>query len=94
MKRHATALRVFTHADEAFAAKQVILNMDAGQFDDWSSEGVNLVREAMDAEVAHARGDKPVAAPKPRRKRAAPKAAAVAASVVVPPVTDAPEPQD
>lgn len=65
MKRHARALRAFTHADDSFAKKQVILDMDAGQFADWSAEGVDLVREATAAEVAAARGEKPKAAKKP-----------------------------
>lgn len=56
MKRHAVALRAFTHADEPFANGQVILDMDANQFGDWKL--AELVREATDEEVAAARGDK------------------------------------
>jgi hypothetical protein len=70
MKKHATALRAFSHAADTFAAKQVILNMDGGQFADWSAPGVDLVREATDAEVAAARGDKPADTKKPSRPRA------------------------
>jgi hypothetical protein len=55
MKKHATALRAFSHAGDTFADKQVILNMDPGQFADWSAPGVDLVREATDAEVEAAR---------------------------------------
>jgi len=85
MKRHATALRAFTHADESFAAEQVILNMDPGQFADWSADGVGLVREATAAEVATARGDKPVAAKKRARSRAKVKPAAPVAAPETPP---------
>jgi hypothetical protein len=78
-KRHAVALRAFSHAGESFADKQVILSMDAGQFRDWSAPGVDLVREATDAEVARAKGE-PLPTPKPaparksrpRAKKAAP----------------------
>jgi hypothetical protein len=86
MKKHATALRAFSHADVTIAAKQVILNMDAGQFADWSAPGVDLVREANDAEVATARGDKPAAAKKPRKSRAKvkPPAAEPVADAVAP----------
>ncbi len=69
MKKHATALRAFTHADDAFADRQVILGMDAGQFADW--QGAGLVRESTDAEVAKAKG---VTAPTAERKpKVAPK---------------------
>ena len=90
MKKHATALRAFTHANDSFADKQVILNMDAGQFADWSADGVELVREATPAEVATARGDKPAPAKKPARSRR--KASPPAAPAPTPePAAPAPE---
>lgn len=69
MTKHATALLAFTHADDSFAKGQTILNMDAGQFEDWSAPGVDLVRKATDAEVAKAKGDK-AAAPAVKRPTA------------------------
>ena len=94
MKKHATALRAFSHADETFAASQVILNMEPGQFTDWSADGVGLVREATAAEVAGTRGDKPAPAKKPSRPRSKPKAAPASAPAPAPvPQPDAPAPE-
>lgn len=96
MTKHATALRAFTHAGESFAAKQTILNMDTGQFSDWSAEGVDLVREATDAEVAKARGDKPAAekaTPAPRKPGRKPKAPAASPTPApAPAAASTPEP--
>jgi hypothetical protein len=88
MKKHATALRAFSHADDTFANRQVILGMDPGQFIDWRDAG--LVREATDAEVAREQGTKEPTASKPKAKRT-PKAkpvtkAPVADRVIEPPL--------
>jgi hypothetical protein len=96
-KRHAVALRAFTHADATFTEKQVILSMDAGQFRDWSAPGVDLVREATDAEVARAKGEpakeaakpKPPRKPKPSTAKAAPAAEPVAMPDPAPAAPDA-----
>ncbi len=53
--KNAVALRAFTHADDSFAKDQVILGMKAGHFNDWSADGVALVREATADEVKKAR---------------------------------------
>ncbi|WCT75035.1 hypothetical protein PQ455_07420 [Sphingomonas naphthae] len=85
MKRHAVALRAFTHADDSFQAGQTILNMEPTRFTDWSAPGVDLVREATEAEVAKAKGGKPTTANAPRTmpttKRPAKKAAPAPAPV-------------
>ena len=84
MKKHATALRDFTHADDNIATGDVLLSMDAGRFRDWSAEGVDLVREATEAEVRKAQGERPApakrAATKAARKPKAAKAPAPAAT--------------
>ena len=94
MKRDATALRAITHADKAIAKGDVLLGMDAGQFGDWSLAG--MVREATDAEIARAKGDKAPAAkkPAPRRRRAAkPTPAPVAPSAAKPPSAEPATPE-
>lgn len=88
MKKNAVALRAITHAHESFAQGDVILGMDAGQFSDWSAEGVDMVREATAAEVAKARGEKPAPAKKPARSRA--KAKPKVAEPAPTPAADAP----
>jgi len=92
MKRHATALRAFTHANENFVDRQVILNMEPGQFADWSAPGVDLVREATPAEVAAARGEKAAPAKKATARRRKAKPAATPAPIPTPaPAPAAPE---
>lgn len=54
MKKHAVALRAFTHADDSYADGQVILDLDAGFLTEWGPP-VDLVREATEEEVAAAR---------------------------------------
>jgi hypothetical protein len=94
MKKHATALRAFSHADKSFAKGQTILGMDPRQFADWSAEGVDLVREATDKEVAAARGDKAPAAEKAPTKpvKAGPVPKAPPAPAPAPVAPAAPEP--
>lgn len=53
MKKHAVALRAFTHADDSYAEGAVILDLDAGYLGEWGPVG--LVREATDEEVTAAR---------------------------------------
>jgi hypothetical protein len=81
MKRDATALRAITHADDSFEKNQVLLGMDAGQFNDW--EGAGLVRAATDAEIAKAKGEKTAPAKRknaPRARKTAKPSTPVAAS--------------
>lgn len=52
MTKNAVALRAFTHAGDSFAKDQVILDITLGHLADWSSNGVDLVREATAEEVA------------------------------------------
>lgn len=61
MKKHAVALRAITHADDSYAKDEVILDMDPGQFAEWSADGVEMVREATDAEVKRARDERAAA---------------------------------
>ena len=93
MKKNVVALRDFTHADDSFAKNDVILGMETGHFNDWSADGVDLVREATAAEVARARGEPTAKARKaaPKRKAKAPAAvvSAPAAPVDTAPVPDA-----
>ena len=53
--RDAVALRAFTHADETYTQHQVLLGLDAGHFNDWSADGVDLVRAATPEEVKRAK---------------------------------------
>lgn len=53
MKKHAVALRAFTHADDSYAKDEVILNLDAGYLKEWGPP-VNLVREATEEEAGKA----------------------------------------
>jgi hypothetical protein len=85
MKRDATALRAITHADDSFAKGDVILGMASGQFDDW--EGADMVRAATDAEIAKAKGEKPVPTKRknaPRKRKGAAPAEQTGSKPVVP----------
>lgn len=87
MKKHATALRAITHADESHTKGAVLLGMDGGQFADWRDAG--LVREATEKEVADAKGT-PAAKPKPARKaKARPVPSASVTADPVPPAEPA-----
>ena len=88
MTKNAVALRAFTHAGSSFAKDQVILGIDPGHLADWSTDGVDLVREATTDEVkaAKAKDEKAPAASKRRSASAAPAAAAASENEGVPPV--------
>jgi hypothetical protein len=53
MKKHAHALRGFSHDGASIAKGSTLLDMAPNQFEDWKS--VHLVREASAAEVKAAR---------------------------------------
>lgn len=87
MKRHAVALRAFTHADDSFAEDDKLF-LDAGQFADWSAEGVDLVRAASEAEIGK---DTPKPASKPKVKKPAKPAKPKSAAPVSAPAVGAAE---